>query len=648
MAVDGTLKPESGSVQTSLLTIRNSLSIPIMMYVITGSGQLGGWNSKGALTVGFPAALLKPNATVTTSMWNTGWYALFLTAYSGAFVTAQPMPVPGAVLSAGATLAITQDMLADPNNIGNIPTPSPDVIIPRDSTRVLVGCGQTPAGTTVTREQYWHLTPDSYSMSPGQTRTIGNTVTTGLQETTSSMETVAKSLGVSVSGGWGPVSASISASLSKSTSTFQQLSLSSQTSSYTSDTVENKDTVNPAMFLLWQMTEVITVFDSNGQPLSSVVLGGQPLITLGPYNLNALPTPSDDELQLTDSRDALSAMGGQTPQLTLDSLVHAVPPPDDLENAAAVISQPRPSSSVPISLAWGPEQLIASEQLQSDPALIAFGGDLLCFQVTGQIYASSSPDGVSWQSSSATGLQNGQAVAVGTLVDTLYCLGIDAEGGTVSCVSSTDGAGWSAPSTVWAVVNAASDVALVEFDEMLYCAYQQGSSDQNPAGEVWQAATADGTNWRPIRRIPGVEALGTLSLAVYEDRLYCVYPAAPGGPSGAQLWFTSSADGMAWLPPQPIPGATTQADPSVAVYQDQLVCGYSGVGGSSGQLWYVASPDGLAWQPPQQVPDVTMQGGPSLAVFGGNLYFAYRSGASVECIYATESQWPPVPGESER
>jgi hypothetical protein len=125
---------------------------------------------------------------------------------------------PGATLPANfLAFTIGSADLSSPGDIGPVPTPTQDVLIPNDSPSILVGAGKPLVaggeGSYVTRAQFWKRSGDSISLAPTEEVTTGYTSSTGLQETSSDTETVAKSVDASLSAGWGPVSASLSASL---------------------------------------------------------------------------------------------------------------------------------------------------------------------------------------------------------------------------------------------------------------------------------------------------------------------------------------------------------------------------------------------------------------------------------------------------
>jgi hypothetical protein len=282
-AIDETLHSTASTGTGNPLTFANGTAIPLNMYLISTGGEHYGYDSEAqSFAPGAPPYRLDPNGgkSLTLADPEAQWYWLFTSACSGAFAAVFQTPASGDVL-------ITSVDLLNPNDIGQIPRPGKDVIIPADSPRIVVGCGSLPNGNVVVREQYWQRISDSYSIGPGEQKTVSNTVTSGMQQTTSDLTTVEGSVGASASGGWGPVSASVSASLSASSTNFQQFTSTTQTTSYVSDDYDNSLDNPSRMFLYWQLADSVTAYDDTGMALSSVVTGTQPVVIGGPYALPA-------------------------------------------------------------------------------------------------------------------------------------------------------------------------------------------------------------------------------------------------------------------------------------------------------------------------------------------------------------------------
>lgn len=170
------------------------------------------------------------------------------------------------------TLSIA--VITNPNDIGAYPEPSGKILIPEDSKRILVGYGTTFNNNAITREQYWKRSADSFVLAPKETYTIGFSTTSGMQKTTSEQESISKSLGASASMGWGPISASLSASLTVNSTTFQQITVSEETTRYTTINITNDQTY-PLMYLVWQIIDVITIFDSGNFAALSTIISAQ-------------------------------------------------------------------------------------------------------------------------------------------------------------------------------------------------------------------------------------------------------------------------------------------------------------------------------------------------------------------------------------
>lgn len=179
--------------------------------------------------------------------------------------------------------------LVQPGDIGPLPEPTPDQPIPNDSPRVVVGASsfKKPADDThgkthyhhfrIVREQFWHRGANSYSLAPDEERTVNLTTTSGRQQMSSEETTVQKSLDLGVAVGWGPISASISSSLSSTTTGFQQMTISEQSTAYVSTVLKNHTTETRTV-LYWQLIDIVTVFDFDGKAVSSVSQAANPTL----------------------------------------------------------------------------------------------------------------------------------------------------------------------------------------------------------------------------------------------------------------------------------------------------------------------------------------------------------------------------------
>lgn len=309
-ALNGTLVSPNGNMAGGYFLLNNELPVPLYLYMVD---EVGNQALCLDLATGTVPLLFAANAATLCDLY-TDVYYVARTAYSGAFVALLITSMQGTASRTNAPIiSITPANLISPNQIGKFPTPNENMPLPPDSPRILVGAGTTPTSPpgVMTREQYWERAPDSYLLAPGTKRTVSTTLTSGLQKTSSHQGVIAESLGMSASAGWGPISASVSANLSVNSTDFQQVFVSSETNQYESLTLQNK-TNYTQLFLRWQLTDVITVFQAvqsppapktpraitmttqvNGPggmvPVASLSIAESPTLIGGPYNPDQLP-----------------------------------------------------------------------------------------------------------------------------------------------------------------------------------------------------------------------------------------------------------------------------------------------------------------------------------------------------------------------
>ncbi|UWE12766.1 hypothetical protein [Actinacidiphila bryophytorum] len=286
-ALDGSLRSTEKGDEGTLVVI-NDTSVHLDLFWVDGQGDHAGYNTRtGFWEPGYPGTRLEPDGgQMMVSTW-PGHCWLARVSASGAFAAAFEMADRPRQLT-----TLSGADLLDPNDIGEVPMPRPTMVIPPDGPRILVGTGRLPNGNTVSREQFWQRQPESYSIAPGQTKTVTYTATSGRQESSSDEKTVNESVSATAGVGWGPFSASVSAALSTSSTTSQQVTVTTQATSFVSNEYENKNSY-PQMLLFWQLVDVVTVFDAEGNPLSSLVTGTQPVVISGPWNVDEIKKPKE-------------------------------------------------------------------------------------------------------------------------------------------------------------------------------------------------------------------------------------------------------------------------------------------------------------------------------------------------------------------
>ncbi|MER7950630.1 hypothetical protein ABTY59_24895 [Streptomyces sp. NPDC096079] len=301
-AVSGALKSADEGIRTNM-TVTNGTPVHLLVYWVGLDGLLYGRNKRTRkLAPGHAGQVLDPGATATWSNVDRGYCFVAKVGYSGAFAAVWRVDRDNAAVT------LTGRDLLDPDDIGEVPVPTGSMIIPPNGPRILVGAGVLRKDRFVTREQFWQRLPNSYSLAAGEEKVVNYTQTQGMQESSSDARTVTGSVSSSASAGWGPFSASVNASLSTSSTKTQQVTVSTQTTSFTSNSYSN-DTSHGWLCLYWQLTDTLTVFDDTGTPLSSVVSGVGPSVVWGPVEVDTL---ADED---PDAPAARAAIRADTPEI---------------------------------------------------------------------------------------------------------------------------------------------------------------------------------------------------------------------------------------------------------------------------------------------------------------------------------------------
>jgi hypothetical protein len=257
--------------------LARGLSLPLVFTgytkVMTGGGYQVFLSDQ---TVSFGSTyILGPTTPLMAQLpYYQGQYIVGRTMATGGIVAAFQIKPPDPTKA--VTHVILQDDLLRPNSI-----PVPDTLVnsntvPLGTPRFLVGFGSTSGksidGTKtidldVLHEQYWRPSPTSFPLAPGEDKKILLTHMTGLSDTSSSEHSFEATLGLSVSGGWGPVSASLSASFSDSLTTSHSRTLTQQTISTTEVHLTNS-TDSPQLIVYWELVDTYTLVESTNFPSS--------------------------------------------------------------------------------------------------------------------------------------------------------------------------------------------------------------------------------------------------------------------------------------------------------------------------------------------------------------------------------------------
>lgn len=115
--------------------------------------------------------------------------------------------------------------------------------------------------------QYWRKNSSSYAVPKGVIKRTIVEHSAGVTKSSSTQETLAISLGLDVSAGWGPISASISASLSYSSTTANGLILQDEVITTAEDIVRNISDVD-GVVVYWELVDSVTI-EENSNILAS-------------------------------------------------------------------------------------------------------------------------------------------------------------------------------------------------------------------------------------------------------------------------------------------------------------------------------------------------------------------------------------------
>ncbi|GAA1758806.1 hypothetical protein GCM10009747_17050 [Agromyces humatus] len=181
-----------------------------------------------------------------------------------------------------ATLTAAPWTLAAPNTVPPPPVASAAQPLPTDTAPWLVGIGRFPTPkdakvvVTFTREQFWRKTPDSFSLPPGARLEKLLRQSSGVSSSSSKSEEATKEIGFDISAGWGPFSASASASMSETSQRTDTVSVREESTSTVVQTFTNAST-KPVVVNFWQLIDRISV-RKNDKIVASVDNGNLPLV----------------------------------------------------------------------------------------------------------------------------------------------------------------------------------------------------------------------------------------------------------------------------------------------------------------------------------------------------------------------------------
>jgi hypothetical protein len=162
--------------------------------------------------------------------------------------------------------------LHNPNEIGNPPDPTTDILLPRNSDAISVGFGMLPVsqgqqatyGTSlnVVHEQYWRRSSQSYTLAPREQKTVIIRQTTGVTMSSEQSSELSAMVSGSASYGLGGFSAAVSASLNYSSSHSEMQTLSSERVTTMEGSVHNIDPDKEVSIFIWELVDLYHLYNA--------------------------------------------------------------------------------------------------------------------------------------------------------------------------------------------------------------------------------------------------------------------------------------------------------------------------------------------------------------------------------------------------
>ncbi|MGO4365779.1 exo-alpha-sialidase [Pseudomonas sp. PAB10] len=159
-------------------------------------------------------------------------------------------------------------------------------------------------------------------------------------------------------------------------------------------------------------------------------------------------------------------------------------------------------------------------------------------------------------------------------------------------------------------------------------------SDSDTA-HIYFSTSAEGNNWSPPQSIPVANILGNVSVTVFKQKLILTFT------DQAQINSISSEDGITWSNASPVTASSDAAYNSPVVYNGQLFVFYCEEDDDT--VYYVTSDDGLQWSQPNLGFKANAYRVLSIVpvVYNGELllYYSYDVGHLAVRAYDRSAQW---------
>ncbi len=182
--------------------------------------------------------------------------------------------------------------------------------------------------------------------------------------------------------------------------------------------------------------------------------------------------------------------------------------------------------------------------------------------------------------------------------------------------------------------------AIAIFNNQLWCVYRLGSDSNKLAYRFSSPQDVDG-QWTAGQVIPDHTTVEGPALAVFNNRLYCIYVGTSGDNSLYSTYW--SHVNSSWSDAKKFPNHYSTWGPALAIHDNKLWCVHTG-NGRDQSLRYTTSSDGENWSDDTKFPGQITASAPSLFVKDENLFCAHRGGTGDETLYYTSwngTTWRP-------
>lgn len=249
--------PDAGPLNGVNLYTENDLPIDVNFRSIMEDGSFGNTSLGGASGYTGVYPILEGGYKADQP------YAVF-DAHTNTFIGAV---TPVYVGDSNYALKISPATMIPPNGIGAPPQSNGSYIVPTNSPMVLVGVANIDPSTIMLRQQFWAISPESYTLLPDVDQKETITITTGVKSDASSFDDLAASIGASTSASFFGFSMSVSASMSYQGGTQQTVTYSKFNTFKKELSYDPGDINEPKSVLIWQLQERLTVLskDSKGK-----------------------------------------------------------------------------------------------------------------------------------------------------------------------------------------------------------------------------------------------------------------------------------------------------------------------------------------------------------------------------------------------